>query len=389
MKRVLATDHVIVCCNEAAAANNGFPLPALLVMEAYLSDTDLSMLARCCRTHMVLCYARAKRSFKWGKNPSIFYMYNYNFPADQFLQMQLAKALLVSTGEPDVMTRHIDGIKNIASMSFDELTTSLSCAIPLKLSFARYMEKVCFVDAKVITTDPEVSKNRQVQTPRELFAIYILCKHPIAKCSFAVQTNNIDIYNVWRPRIHETQSFCKLALSVCTSRDHDTSIIHREIFLGVKHNKREVEDAVSDLSEETVTNSKRNFQFYEHPLVCAMLLEVGLTDPKRWFDELLFNDNNNAGPLRCMSLMHHLKMSEEKVLEIFISEEFSFIYENVDENRKTNLKSHYHNFASWCDVRHITLLLEFPVTRLVTLKRLEAYAQINWFRKKYAQFLQK
>lgn len=307
----------------------GFPPTVLQVMETYLSDSDLSSLARCCKGHMVLCYLRAKRYFKWGEEVSYFHFDHLVYPSDQFLQMQLAK--MSNTGDLSLG-------KNVFYIT-----------VPYNLSFAQYMERICFTDSSLLRSDSKHGSE-------------ILWKSADAKCSFAVQTNNVSLYNRWKSN---DICFLMLALTTCRTPYHDITILRNEL----KCHREHAKDILVSATE--VWSDYEDFYFYEHALVCTTLLELGLYDESlvsNWFSALILLEN---GPSRCENLRRNLRQKKNSVLQMFYEKPESFIYLHVNVADRDALVE-FSNTVD-CSVKTAKAYLQFGVTRRAAGHRVRAF----------------
>lgn len=382
MKRAIREESV---CEGSA----GFPVPFLVMLEPYLGDRDLSSLARCCPRHMVLCYMRAERVFRWGKKQSLFAdQHDFFFPLDQFLQMQLAKLFVASSCELD----HAGGVTGAMSDAFlqvdniiasqknkkkkgkkdekevDESIESIFMPfmriVPTTLSFSRYALSVCFVDGMCLL-DTHKKTTKLGTTAIGATALSIIGRLPVAKCSFAVLTSNVRLYELYRPTVPASMaSFVKEALHSLVSPTSDATLFVREVdFFNDDEN---MADVLFEYLEASGNNG--SFYFFEHPIVQKCLAAHNLVAAEDWFASLLDDDDATDSARRCCRLMDDLKLSKYQVLDIVTSQDFSFIADSCDVSKEKDRKE----LLSWFSSSRVSALLNFHVTRRATRQRLSA-----------------
>jgi hypothetical protein len=262
----------------------------------------------------------------WGEEVSYFHFDHLVYPADQFLQMQLAK------------------MSNTGSLSMGKGVFTIS--VPYTLSFSQYMERICFTDSSLLSNHGSA----------------ILSKTPDAKCLFAVQTNNVPLYNLWKSN---DVCFLLIALTTCRTPYHDVTILRNEL----KCHRECAKDIIISATEER--SDSEDFYFYEHALVCTMILEFGLYDESlvsNWFNALILLDN---GPSRCENLRRNLRQGKITVAHMFCVEPESFIYYHVNINERDALVA-FNNDVD-CSVKTVRAYLNFDATRLAARNRIRAF----------------
>lgn len=353
---------------------DGFDIPTLVRMEPYLTDEDISVLARCCRRHMILCYLRAVRLFEWGKKVCCLrFETRFLYPTDQFLQLQCAKMMVFSRSEPDMTPSTVLENKPQPN-NVDEFMSAFSVLIPMTMSFDTYMRSVCFVDGKEIANNAK-RRSMDIKSYRELLAYHICVGDDLAKCSFASQTNKFALYNRLRSSLSRGVHFLFEALSSCTSQHSDVRIFINEIDIVIKSENENIFDCLCTHRETTRVG---NFRFYEHPIVARHIYGFigvgdefgGMGEISRWFYELL---DEPDGIWRCERLRIQIGFTERQVVNCFESLEFCFISEEIDFEDHDAIDKLIREGNISLEPEEIKRLLSYNVTRHAAKAKLRGY----------------
>ena len=325
---------------------SGFPQPFLVGIEPYLNDDDASSLAQCCKSHMLICYMRASRLFRWNEKAFVFDCYYSNiflYPATQFMRMQCAKICLVNY-RPDVAEE-------------EEKSPLVSLQVVMSLTFDAYMKTVCLKDAsELLSVNPH-------RLPNKYSEVYDICRYQSeAKCSMAARLRRIDLYLVLRSRVLlKERSFLLDALAGCTFSDCNfIDIVLNELKLSTSDMRDYCFDYFGDHWQDD------EFNFFEHPILGYVITQMYDVDVGKWFYILLCSRKNVKA---AQDLQKNLLLSDREVLEKITNLSYSFIsddYETVTEY----VKGQGEFFEHYQDEQEVLNLAVFEPTRDATGKRL-------------------
>lgn len=313
---------------------SGFPQPFLVGIEPYLNDDDASSLAQCCKSHMLICYMRALRLFRWNQNVFCMDLYSiFLFPANPLMRMQCAK-ICIANYRPDQPVAEYPYLTNVVQ----------------SLTFDSYMSNVCFKDSSEI-----LSKNA-FRLPQKYNQVYGICKKSMAaKCAMAARMNRNDLYFKLRSR-SMADSLLFEALPACTSVDCDVKIILHEITR---------DDRFEQCFNYFLDNWNYTFNFFEHPLVGPAMSSMEDADVGKWFYILLCSRKNLND---AQELQLNLKLSDDRVLKLISDLSYSFISNNY-RNMEELVKEQDEIFECATDELEILNLLLFTPTKHVATGR--------------------
>lgn len=354
--------------------NQGFPIPVLQHIEPFLDDASCSALARVNRTHMFLCYARAKRLFGWGQsNFPRFLVDRFIFPKDAFLQMQLAKLLLMNEGDPN-MYPEFSVVQFVETCKANEndidaiLESALTVAVPLKITYDFYKSKIAFVPPPSILE--QLSNMVKVTTKRAWLALNILLENSVAKCSLAALLNRPIVYKRHVEYVGDRLFFDE-AMAGLVDEFSNTDIVMYEAW------RMEKEDLQEELRYMCERQESGSFFFFEHP---DLALEWTDELPLELCLQLLIDSPNFVH--RCTKFVDRLRWnkSEQEILELFTKDEGSSIYYDFEDCVKEGM----------CSLDELAQLIKFPLTRQSAIDRSFELLKYYWTRgkeKKYNEVL--
>lgn len=172
---------------------NGFPVPVLQIMIAYLDAPTASSFARVCRGHMIICYFYAISVLGWSKTiiQRLFsgFIKPFSFPPDAFIRMQIAKICVVAAMKPSQSLHSLHDVSLLES--------HLTQFENYPLTYREYYEKVAFVPENEING---LIALRPIDNMIVRNAIDVLTHSIEAKCLCMIALARFDDYKTLRPK---------------------------------------------------------------------------------------------------------------------------------------------------------------------------------------------
>lgn len=339
---------------------NFFPTPFLSRLEPYLNDRDLSKMSRSSKRHMILCYLRVSKLLHWNIPKALIFACEETdyFPPDAFLQVQIAKTMLLS---PIQKEESIDSCEVMPRAMEQYLTGRNKRVWPF--SFEAYMRSVCFVDCRAIRSQglPETYNFNT-----RLIASFILHGDIEAKIRLQLQLGNYESYLSYREKSYKT-SYFNLALRSCTSLMSDPRFIIHEAFLAITTGYQ-IEDFVFDYLG-TIQDEEVAFMSLEHKSVFDYLRDNDVLQ-LYWFSyELLTNPNR--GLERCQRLMKLGCFTKEEFLRSLELAHGSFIADYIDSDDEDSIREYMDECDPDTILSQLDALIEYEDTRALTIQRLK------------------
>lgn len=343
--------------------NQGFPIPVLQHIEPFLDDASCSALARVNKTHMFLCYARAKRLFGWGKRKFPRYLVDkFIFPKDTFLQMQLSKQLLMNEGDPKMhskssVAQFVEICKANENNIDAILESAFTVAVPLNITYDFYKSKIAFLPPKRILEDVSKLSKLEVTTHRMWLALNILLENSVAKCSLAALLNRPSVYKRHVEHVGDRLFFTE-AMSGIVDEFSNTDIIIDEAW------RMEKEDLQEELRRICEGHDSGPFFFFEHP---DLALEWRDQLPLKLCFRTLMDSPNFID--RCTKFKRLLRLRDEEIMKLFTEEdECSPIYYDFEDCVT----------SGFCSLEELTKFINFPITRQAAIDRCFQLLKYYW-----------
>jgi hypothetical protein len=340
----------------APATYNYFPLPFLVRLEHYVDDATISAMSRCSKRHMILCYTRISRLLLWNTpkvmRETLHYGHDF-FPADAFLQMQIAKTVF-STPQDDRTPKSAEAPAN----AIDQLVTGRNKEL-WPFSFESYLRSICFKDASIIikTVGPNVNKKNDM----EFQALHILYHDTDAKARLYMQLGNYDAYLRYRRGVYKTCYF-RLSLDVCSSENADPRFVIKEAELAIANGYNGINDIYDYLGTDSTW--ERDFLAVEHKEVFDYLQSNDLMEMHWMSYDLLTNPNR--GIQRCERLMRLDCFNNEEFFDTLQQAYDSLLGYDFDAENEEHVANYLNDYGEEILFNELTALITYKGTRRET-----------------------